>query len=387
MAKKVAKGATKKAATRAAKAAGQGRGIPKSAEATTASPAGAMKPGRTSPAKKTPSAKKPAAKKTPGNAKTTPGKESAAAKAAPASMKAVTIYGLRCSPGDERVLMKRVNEFLAARKRTTSKAKNASLLEAYAPFAIDHFYWNLNKETGTWFDIYPNRDNTGRSFFPDHEDCGWLMHATIDPGRKAGVRKSAETFLRGVLGATGFEPVLIRESDDFDRGIGRGHMGKTATLDLRWYFDAIYDDLRERVRGFDPTAPGGPGEPGPVRRLDVGFDYYPSGWIVIVFDTRPDAEMDGEWNSYIEGNDLELPGWGEAGEASLGGQVTLIGLDGVATTLPPESELAEPLGELLKAVLLKAGADGVFDALPKAPGFELGVEHQEGAYGWSAPLS
>jgi hypothetical protein len=44
--------------------------------------------------------------------------------------------------------------------------------------------------------------------------------------------------------------------------------------------------------------------------------------------------------------------------------------------------LAEVLGELIKAVLLKARADGVFAELQKAPGCEFGVEHQEGHYGW-----
>ena len=49
--------------------------------------------------------------------------------------------------------------------------------------------------------------------------------------------------------------------------------------------------------------------------------------------------------------------------------------DGTEVELPEGSELAEPLGELIKAVLLKARGDGMFAGLPKAAGCELGVEH------------
>jgi hypothetical protein len=58
------------------------------------------------------------------------------------------------------------------------------------------------------------------------------------------------------------------------------------------------------------------------------------------------------------------------------------GLDGSEADLPEGTELAEPLGEFVRAVLLKARADGVFAGLPKAAGCELGVEHHDGAYGW-----
>ena len=41
-------------------------------------------------------------------------------------------------------------------------------------------------------------------------------------------------------------------------------------------------------------------------------------------------------------------------------------------------------GDLLKDVLLKARADGVFKSLPKAEKCHMGVEEQEGRYGWPA---
>ncbi len=155
-------------------------------------------------------------------------------------------------------------------------------------------------------------------------------------------------------------------------------------LDLRRDFVEIYAYLAGRVASFDPATNEGPGDTGPVKMIEVGYEYSQGGWVAVVFDTRPDAEPDGEWNSHIEGNVLERPHWEEADEANIEGPITLIDPDGNESVLPEGTGLAEPLGELIKAVLLKARADGVFDALPKADGCELGVEHHDGAYGWPA---
>ncbi|MFO0876296.1 MAG: hypothetical protein U0840_02900 [Gemmataceae bacterium] len=153
-------------------------------------------------------------------------------------------------------------------------------------------------------------------------------------------------------------------------------------LDLRRDFADLSAHLAERVRDFDPTTNNGPGEPGPVRMIQVGFEYAQGAWVAIVFDTRPDAEPDGEWNSHIEGNAFERPHWLEAGEANLEGPITLVHLDGTEIELEEGAELAEPLGEMIRAVLLQARANGLFASLPKAPGCELAIEHQDGAYGW-----
>jgi hypothetical protein len=155
-------------------------------------------------------------------------------------------------------------------------------------------------------------------------------------------------------------------------------------LDLRRDFAEIYEYLADCVRRFDPAVGGGLGDPGPINMIEVGFEYSQAGWVVAVFDTREDAEPDGEWTSLIEGNEFERPNWLAAGEANMDGPITLVGLDGASKVLPEGTELAESLGELVKAVLIKARADGMFAALPKAPGCELGVEHFEGAYGWPA---
>src|SRR4051812_17193946 len=126
-------------------------------------------------------------------------------------------------------------------------------------------------------------------------------------------------------------------------------------------FDEFYAHVVDRVQRFDPATNRGPGKPGPVKLIEVGYQCIQSGWVVVVFDTRTDAKSDGTVYSYIEGNSLERPRWLEATEAVLEEQlVTVIGLDGVESELPPDSEVGVPLGEMIKAVLLKARADGVF---------------------------
>ena len=146
-------------------------------------------------------------------------------------------------------------------------------------------------------------------------------------------------------------------------------------LDLRRDFADIYAHLAERARGFDLAGGNVLGDPGHVKMIEVGFEYSQAGWVVVVFDTRPDAEPDGEWTSLIEGNELERPHWLEAGEANMEGPITVVQMDGTEAILPAGTELAEPLGELVKAVVFKARADGVFAGLPKAAGCELVVEH------------
>jgi hypothetical protein len=164
---------------------------------------------------------------------------------------------------------------------------------------------------------------------------------------------------------------------------GKEHM---KDLDLRKDFDAIYAFVAERVTSFDPSTNKGPGDPGPIARIDFGFGFDQDGWVSLVFDTRLDAEPDGEWNGYIEGNDLQRPLWFKACEANEEAPLALVLPDGTKRKLPPGSseELGTALGEMLRGVLLKARDDGVFASLPKAAKCELGVEEQNGMFGWPA---
>ena len=121
-----------------------------------------------------------------------------------------TSYGLLCSLKDEKVLMQRVNAYLATLSRTTSKAKQPSLLEARLPFVLKYFYWNLNKDTGTWVEIHPNQDQRGEMFFPSNPECSWIMRANIN---NIQLKKKAEVFFEGLLAAIQFEHILLPERE------------------------------------------------------------------------------------------------------------------------------------------------------------------------------
>ncbi len=155
-------------------------------------------------------------------------------------------------------------------------------------------------------------------------------------------------------------------------------------LDLRRDYDEISAYLANLVQGFNPKDNYGPGDPGPIKMIEVGFEYSQAGWVVVVFDTRPDASPDGEWTMFIEDNAalLDRPEWQKAGEANIEEAITVVQLDGSETIVPAATELAELLGELLKTILWKCREDGLFALLPKVAKCEFGIEHFGGAYGW-----
>lgn len=156
-------------------------------------------------------------------------------------------------------------------------------------------------------------------------------------------------------------------------------------LDLRQEFADCYAYLVSRVSSFDPATDDGPGDPGPVKFIEFGYELEQAGWAVLVFDTRPDAEPDGEWTTAVDNDKILLwrKNWLKAAIANRKRAITIVRLDGNEAELPCDStELVTALGELLKTVVLKARADGVFSHLPTASGCELGVEHFNGEYGW-----
>ncbi|HEX3314744.1 MAG TPA: hypothetical protein VHR72_07610 [Gemmataceae bacterium] len=163
-----------------------------------------------------------------------------------------------------------------------------------------------------------------------------------------------------------------------------GPKPKKKPLDLERDFTEILAHLIDVARSFDPSSANVLGESGLVRIVEVGFEYEQSGWLVVVFDTRPNAEPDGEWTARIEGNQLARPHWLEAGEALCDGSLSVVRANGKKGRLSAGTELAEILGEVVEEAVLKARELGAFAGLPMAAGCELGIEHFGGAYGWPA---
>jgi hypothetical protein len=143
-------------------------------------------------------------------------------------MMPVAIYGWKCLKKDKVLLLKRLNLFLAKHRQKITESPTRRLFDGYLPFEIRHFYWNLNQELGTWFDVYPNEDLKGKHFFPDHQECAWLIHVRIDIHRYANIiPEAAETFVQELLDSAMFEHRVIRESGDLLKGLPRGHIDPT----------------------------------------------------------------------------------------------------------------------------------------------------------------
>ena len=60
------------------------------------------------------------------------------------------------------------------------------------------------------------------------------------------------------------------------------------------------DTFIERVSQFDPATNDGPGDESVVTYIELGYEFVQSWWIVLIFDTRSDAEPDGEWTNHLK---------------------------------------------------------------------------------------
>ena len=159
-------------------------------------------------------------------------------------------------------------------------------------------------------------------------------------------------------------------------------------IDLREEYKIVYEHIEQRVKDFDPANNDGPGEPGaPIHQIDLGYQFDQAGWIALVFDTRPDAAPDGQWQLHIEENMLELNHWCEVYDAVVENEesITVTLRDGSSRTVEPEADMegvAELFGSMLKEALIAARDAGVFANLPLAAGCVMGIEEHEGHYGW-----
>ena len=116
------------------------------------------------------------------------------------------------------------------------------------------------------------------------------------------------------------------------------------------------------------------------------------GWIALVFDTRPDAESDGHWQSHIKENELPFQHWFDAVDpineaTAFGGEadpLVITGHDGKKRTFMQYDveEIAQQIGSMLWQTLVDARDKSLFRKLPLAKDCLMGIEEQDGYYGW-----
>lgn len=168
---------------------------------------------------------------------------------------------------------------------------------------------------------------------------------------------------------------------------------KHMKLDLRKDQKAIAKPIAERVRDYPVYVNNGPGEDDdPISLITLGFAFDQSGWIALVFDTRPKAESDGHWQSYLEENEQSLEHWFDAVDpiheaTAFGGKADSLVItrhDGKKKIFKQYDveEIAEQVGSMLWQTLVDARDKGLFKKLPLVKGCLMGVEEQDGYYEW-----
>lgn len=122
-----------------------------------------------------------------------------------------------------------------------------------------------------------------------------------------------------------------------------------------------------------------------VTRIDFGFEFGQGNELWLVFDTRPDAQPDGQWTLQVEKvKALRRPNWPIWHELPDDEVVSFIDLAGkkVNVMTSPDKKICRIVGDAMKHALLAARDAGVFNRLRKAEHCEIGVENMEGYYGW-----
>ncbi|MCE9611649.1 MAG: hypothetical protein K8R23_15735 [Chthoniobacter sp.] len=160
-------------------------------------------------------------------------------------------------------------------------------------------------------------------------------------------------------------------------------------LDLLKDSRKVREHLKQRAREYRAAHHRGPGKGNdPITQITIGYQFDQAGWVAVVFDTRPEAKPDGEWNFYIKQNATEFPDWWKAyadwreGDSPLA--LTLA--DGTMKSLGPsagDQEVAACFGVMLQEALTGARKDGDLDTLSLAKDCILVIEEQDGRYGWS----
>lgn len=156
-------------------------------------------------------------------------------------------------------------------------------------------------------------------------------------------------------------------------------------IDLKADSKTVYEYVKQRVADYPVYVNNGPGEDDdPISQITLGFQVSQAGWVALVFDTRPNGAPDGQWQSYIEENWVEFPHWLDAVDALFdsGESIDLVLPNGKKRKLGEDDDLAEPVGQILKDILIQARKDKCFKDLPLAKKCSMGVEDHDGAYGW-----
>ena len=160
-------------------------------------------------------------------------------------------------------------------------------------------------------------------------------------------------------------------------------------LNLRQDLKEIEKFIVEKIGDFEEYENFGPGDDDdPVKLITVGYYVEQTGYVAVVFDTRPNAKTDGEWTSYIDEDDnmVFVPDWEDAfNHLCDEGTVSVSLPNGKSKKLDTKDDnasVAAFFGEQLRDVLLALKDRNAFDALPLAKNATLRIEDFDGLWAW-----
>jgi hypothetical protein len=85
----------------------------------------------------------------------------------------------------------------------------------------------------------------------------------------------------------------------------RASLAKTVKIDIRKETPALAAYIRTRVKQHSASKAGRK----PTKIITFGYELGQAGWVVLHFDTRPNAEPDGDWTLEIDRLMLPRPHW------------------------------------------------------------------------------
>ncbi len=160
-------------------------------------------------------------------------------------------------------------------------------------------------------------------------------------------------------------------------------------LDLQKDVRKIRRFLEKRIHDYPVYENLGPGDDAdPIALITLGYYVEQSGYVALVFDTRPKADHDGQWTLHLENevNVLPFPKWCAAFETLCDGGTVAVTLPEGATRVLDDSDdnesVAALFGETLRDLMLAARDEGVFASLPLAPKAFFVIEEFGGQWGW-----
>ena len=151
-------------------------------------------------------------------------------------------------------------------------------------------------------------------------------------------------------------------------------------LDLRKDRAKLLKHVNERVKDYPVYINMGPGkDEDPIKLVTFGYEFDQGGWVCLVFDTRSNADTDGQWTVHLE-ELIEFSHWHEAISALQDGTTLSITLpNGKTKTIKEHDDdvVSSIFGMMLASILKESKS---LAKLPMAHGCRLNVEDFTGTF-------